>query len=230
VETPGDENTGNEPKGTAEDLPARPGQAAPYTAPRPRIVTRSGWGADETLREAGFVYTSTVKAAFVHHTATGNDYTCSQAPSVIRGIYRYHVVSNGWRDIGYNFLVDRCGTIYEGRAGGVDKPVLGAHTLGFNSDSMGVAVIGTFDTSAPSAEVLDGVAALSAWKLGLYGVDPRGRTYLESAGGNLYPKGVKARLNVISGHRDGYATDCPGAQLYGKLGTVRSTAGRLQGR
>jgi uncharacterized protein with LGFP repeats len=211
-------------------IPGLPGHSESYAAPRPRIVSRSSWGADESLREPGFLYTNSVKVAFVHHTASGNNYSCSQAPSVIRSIYRYHVVTNGWRDIGYNFLVDKCGNIYEGRAGGVDKPVVGAHTLGFNSDSMGVAVIGTFDTSAPSAEVLDGVAALSAWKLGLYGVDPRGRTYLESAGGNLYPKGVKARLNVISGHRDGYATDCPGAQLYGKLGTVRSTAGRLQGR
>ena len=211
-------------------IPALPGHAESHAAPRPRIVTRSGWGADESLREVGFVYTDSVKVAFVHHTASGNNYTCSQAPSVIRSIYRYHVVSNGWRDIGYNFLVDKCGNIYEGRAGGVDKPVMGAHTLGFNSDSMGVAVIGTYSDTAASSDALAAVAELTAWKLGLYGMDPRGSTYLESAGGNLYPQGVKARLNVISGHRDGYATDCPGQQLYGKLGTIRSTAARLQGR
>jgi hypothetical protein len=208
-----------------------PAKEATYTAPRPKIVTRSGWGADETLREAGFVYTDSVKVAFVHHTASGNNYTCAQAPSVIRSIYRYHVVSNGWRDIGYNFLVDKCGTIYEGRAGGIDKPVLGAHTLGFNSDSMGVAVLGTYSgDTKPSAQTLDGVGALAAWKLGLYGMDPRGTAYLVSGGGNLYPKGEKARLNVLSGHRDGYATDCPGVQLYGRLSTIRSTAARLQGR
>jgi hypothetical protein len=113
-------------------------KAQPYIGPRPRIVTRRGWGANESLREKTFVYTKKVKAAFVHHTASGNNYTCSQAPSLIRSIYRYHVKSMGWRDIGYNFLVDKCGNIYEGRAGGVAKPVMGAHTLGFNSNSMGV--------------------------------------------------------------------------------------------
>ncbi|NUQ95492.1 MAG: N-acetylmuramoyl-L-alanine amidase, partial [Streptomyces sp.] len=98
----------------------------PHIGPRPRIVTRRGWGADEDLRERGFAYTKKVKAAFVHHTSSGNTYRCSQAASVIRAIYRYHVVSMGWRDIGYNFLVDKCGTIYEGRAGGVAKAVRGA--------------------------------------------------------------------------------------------------------
>jgi hypothetical protein len=208
----------------------RPGSAQPYIGPRPRIITRSGWGADESLREPGFIYTGSVKVAFVHHTASGSNYTCSQAPSVIRSIYRYHVVSSGWRDIGYNFLIDKCGNIYEGRAGGVDKPVMGAHTLGFNSNSTGIAVLGTYTSTAPSTASVDAIAALTAWKLGLSGMDPRGKTYLVSGGGNLYPKGVNARLNVISGHRDGFATECPGRLLYGKLGSARSAAARLQGR
>ncbi|MGW2516488.1 peptidoglycan recognition protein family protein [Streptomyces sp. NPDC001617] len=205
-------------------------RANPYIGPRPRIITRRGWGANESLREKGFVYTKKVKAAFVHHTASGNGYSCSQAPSVIRGIYRYHVRSMGWRDIGYNFLVDKCGNIYEGRAGGVAKPVLGAHTLGFNTNSMGIAVLGSFGSSKPPAAVLKAIARLTAWKLGLYGANPRGKTYLKSGGGNLYRKGKNVRLNVISGHRDGFATECPGRQLYGKLGTARSTAARYQGR
>lgn len=202
----------------------------PYIGARPRIVTRRGWGANERLRERGFVYTKKVKAAFVHHTASGNKYRCSQVPSVIRGIYRYHVVSSGWRDIGYNFLVDKCGTLYEGRAGGVAKAVMGAHTLGFNSDSMGIAVLGTFNTTKPSAAALKAIARLTAWKLGLYAVNPRGSTYLKSGGGNLYRKGKNVRLNVISGHRDGFATECPGRLLYGKLGSARTTAARYQGR
>lgn len=97
----------------------------PYIGPRPTIIIRKGWGADEKLREKSFAYTKSVKAAFIHHSATGNKYTCSQAPSVLRGIYRYHVKSSGWRDIGYNFAVDKCGNIYEGRAGGVTKAVQG---------------------------------------------------------------------------------------------------------
>ncbi|MEU0334281.1 peptidoglycan recognition protein [Streptomyces sp. NPDC006193] len=207
-----------------------PARAKPYIGPRPRIVTRRGWGADESLREHGFVYTKKVKAAFVHHTASGNRYTCAQAPSVVRSVYRYHVRSMGWRDIGYNFLVDKCGNIYEGRAGGAAKAVLGAHTLGFNSNSMGIAVIGSFGASKPPAAAVKAVARLTAWKLGLYGVNPRGKTYLTSGGGNRYPKGKSVRLNTISGHRDGFATECPGKRLYAKLGTARTSAARYQGR
>ncbi|MGW2650937.1 N-acetylmuramoyl-L-alanine amidase [Streptomyces sp. NPDC001393] len=207
-----------------------PVRGKPYIGPRPRIVTRRGWGADESLRDPGFVYTRTVKVAFVHHTASGNNYTCSQAPSVIRSIYRYHVKSMGWLDIGYNFLVDKCGTVYEGRAGGVTKPVLGAHTAGFNNDSMGIAVIGSYGETKPPGAAVTAVARLTAWKLGLYGADPRGKTYLTSGGGNLFPKGKNVRLDVISGHRDGFATECPGKWLYAKLGTARSGAARYQGR
>ncbi|CAM5570099.1 N-acetylmuramoyl-L-alanine amidase [Streptomyces canus] len=202
----------------------------PYIGARPRIVTRRGWGADEGLRERRFVYTKKVKAAFVHHTASGNGYRCTQVPSLIRGIYRYHVKSMGWRDIGYNFLVDKCGNIYEGRAGGVAKAVLGAHTLGFNTNSMGIAVVGSYGSKKPPAAATTAVARLAAWKLGLYGGNPKGKTYLKSGGGNRYPKGKKVRLNVISGHRDGFATECPGRKLYRKLGSTRTTAARLQGR
>ncbi|MEV7523996.1 peptidoglycan recognition protein [Streptomyces sp. NPDC091371] len=204
--------------------------AAAYIGPRPRIVTRKGWGADESLREPGFVYTSKVKAAFVHHSASGNNYACKDAPAVLRSLYRYHVVSSGWRDFGYNFAVDKCGTVYEGRAGGVSKPVLGAHTMGFNTDSMGIAVLGTYTSTAPPAPALDAVARLTAWKLGLFGADPRAKTTLKSGGGNRFPKGQSVKLNVISGHRDGFATECPGKQLYAKLPPTRTASAKLQGR
>lgn len=206
------------------------GGGKPLIGPRPRIVTRKGWGANEQLRERNFVYTKSVKAAFVHHSATGNNYTCSQADSVLRSIYRYHVKSSGWRDFGYNFAVDKCGNIYEGRAGGVAKPVLGAHTLGFNSNSTGIAVLGSYSKSDPPAAVVNAVARLTAWKLGLYGADPRAKTTLKSGGGNRFKKGTIVKLNVISGHRDGYVTDCPGGRLYSKLGETRDASARLQGR
>ncbi|GHH79829.1 hypothetical protein GCM10018793_33400 [Streptomyces sulfonofaciens] len=230
--------------GTAEPVAASPAvrdavpdtvrdavrDAVPDAAPRPVIVSRADWGADESLRESGFRYTGTVKAAFVHHTDTGNDYTCAQAAEVVRGIYRYHVETMGWRDIGYNFLVDKCGTVYEGRAGGVEKAVMGAHTMGFNTDSTGMAVLGTFTDEDPPQAAVDALAGLAAWKLGLTGADPAGTTSLTSAGGNLFPAGEQVRMNVVSGHRDGYNTDCPGTRLYGMLGTVRSSAAALQGR
>ncbi|MEV6332693.1 peptidoglycan recognition protein [Streptomyces sp. NPDC051909] len=204
--------------------------AKPYIGPRPKIITRKGWGADEKMREKAFGYTKTIKAAFVHHSATGNNYACKQAPSVLRSIYRYHVKSLGWRDFGYNFAVDRCGNIYEGRAGGVAKPVLGAHTLGFNTNSMGVVVLGTFGSATPPAAVVTSVAKLTAWKLGLHGVNPKGKVTLTSGGGNLYKKGRKVKFNAISGHRDGFATECPGGRLYSKLGTARSSSAKYQGR
>ncbi|MFJ5227046.1 peptidoglycan recognition protein [Streptomyces sp. NPDC088400] len=202
----------------------------PYIGPRPRIITRRGWGADERLREKQFGYTKTVKAAFVHHSGTGNNYSCRQSPSVLRGIYRYHVKSSGWRDLGYNFAIDKCGNIYEGRAGGVARPVQGAHTLGFNKNSMGIAVLGTYSGSNPRAAATTAVARLTAWKLGLHGINPRGKVRLTSGGSNKYKKGARVRLNAISGHRDGFVTDCPGARLYRKLGTTRTSSARYQGR
>ncbi|MEV5975279.1 peptidoglycan recognition protein [Streptomyces sp. NPDC051921] len=218
---------------TLAELPAattRALAAKPFIGPRPKIITRKGWGADERMREKGFVYTKTIKAVFVHHSATGNRYTCKQAPSVLRSIYRYHVKSSGWRDFGYNFAVDKCGNIYEGRAGGVAKPVMGAHTLGFNTNSMGIAVLGSYGTTSPPAATLTAIARLTAWKLGLHGVNPKAKTYLTSGGGNLYKKGRKVRFNVIAGHRDGFATECPGGRLYNKLGTARSASAKYQGR
>ncbi|EST31888.1 hypothetical protein N566_20485 [Streptomycetaceae bacterium MP113-05] len=200
-----------------------------HVGPRPGIVIRDGWGADADLREGGFVYGNDVKAAFVHHTAGSNGYTCKEAPNVIRGIYRYHVKSLGWRDIGYNFLIDKCGTIYEGRAGGVIEPVRGAHTLGFNSSSMGVAVLGNFEQKEPSKEATDAIAKLTAWKLGLYDVNANSSTRLTSEGGK-YRKGDRVKMHTIAGHRDGFATACPGRQLYDELGAIRELAAELQGR
>lgn len=202
----------------------------PYLGPRPRIVTRKGWGADETLREKGAGYTGPVKVAFVHHSATGDNYTCEEAPTVLRSIYRYHVKSSGWRDIGYNFAVDKCGNIYEGRSGGVAKAVMGAHTLGFNSDSTGIAVLGSYDTTAPPAAVTTALAKLTAWKLGLYGGNPAGEVTVTSQGGGKYAKGKQVSLNTVSGHRDGFITECPGTRLYQKLGEIRKLAATDQGR
>ncbi|QDL75667.1 N-acetylmuramoyl-L-alanine amidase [Streptomyces malaysiensis subsp. malaysiensis] len=204
--------------------------AARYGAPRPRIVTRAGWGADEKIRETGHVYSKTVKVAFIHHTVTGNKYSCSEAPSLLRSIYRYHVKSLGWRDYGYNFTIDKCGNIYEGCSGGVAKAVRGAHTLGFNTDSMGVAVLGTFSTRKPPAKAVTAIAKLTAWKLGLFKRNPRGTTHLVSGGGNKYKRGTSVKLDVIAGHRDGFATECPGERLHEKLGSARKAAARLQGR
>jgi uncharacterized protein with LGFP repeats len=203
--------------------------ASTRIAPRPPIVTRSGWGADESLRERDFAYTGSVRAVFVHHTVTGNGYSCAQAPAVLRGIYRYHVVSEGWRDIGYNFLIDKCGTIYEGRAGGVTQPVLGAHTLGFNNDTSGIAVLGTFTKANPSTAAVQALETLAAWKLSLSGVNANSHTTLISKGSDRFPAGHHVLFPTISGHRDAYKTDCPGAKLYDQLPAIRRAAAAMQG-
>ncbi|TDC26235.1 N-acetylmuramoyl-L-alanine amidase [Streptomyces sp. 8K308] len=218
---------------SAGDAPAPGEEPAPLAGAaddglRPPIVTRAGWGADESLRESGFVYTDTVKTVFVHHTAGSNDYACSEVPSLIRSIYLYHVESQGWRDVGYNFFVDRCGTLYEGRAGGIAEPVQGAHTLGFNHNSAGVAVLGTYDDTGVSADARDALSRLVAWKLGLHGVDPSGTSNRTSTGGQ-WPAGTTVELDNVSGHQDAYPTDCPGGKLYDLLPTIRTTATELQG-
>ena len=199
--------------------------ASSSTAPRPPINSRTSWGADESLVQNPPEYSETIKAVFVHHTAGTNTYSCAESPSIIKSIFLYHVRSNGWNDIGYNFLVDKCGTIFEGRGGGVDRPVLGAHTYGFNTDATGVSVLGTHTTTAPGQAAQDSVAKIAAWKLGLHGGDPTGTTTLtERATDGKYPYGTNVTFNTISGHRDGFATECPGDLLYAKLGDIRTAA------
>ncbi|HEX2807779.1 MAG TPA: peptidoglycan recognition protein, partial [Kineosporiaceae bacterium] len=192
----------------------------------PPIVSRAGWQADESIRRAAPTYSSAARVMFVHHTTSSNGYDCSQSPAIIRGEYAYHALSLGWNDIGYNFLVDKCGTVYEGRYGGIDRPVIGAQTYGFNTNSAGIAVIGTYTgTSAPPA-VLASVARLAAWKLSLAGLSPTGTsTLVESASDSHgFIGGRSYVLPTISGHRDGYATECPGDALYAQLPALRSLA------
>ncbi|MFB6778917.1 N-acetylmuramoyl-L-alanine amidase [Streptomyces sp. NPDC056352] len=204
--------------------------APPSTVPKPPITSRAGWGADESISPEAPEYNDTVKAVFVHHTAGTNDYSCADSASVVRGIYAYHVKSEGWKDIGYNFLVDKCGTIFEGRKGGLDRPVLGAHTYGFNRESTGISVLGTYtNTAAPSA-VTTSVARIAAWKLGQYKGDPAGSTMLTAGAngsngfGKAFTAGTQYSFKQISGHRDGFNTECPGTMLYGQLPTIRSLA------
>ena len=199
--------------------------AGPLSAERPAMTSRSAWGADESLVKDPPTYTAGTQAMFVHHTAGTNDYTCAESASIVRGVFLYHVQSNGWNDIGYHFLVDKCGTVFEGRAGGVDKPVLGAHTYGFNTATSSVSVLGDYSTAATNAAVRASVAKVAAWKLGLYGIDPTGTTVLTSGADNgKYKLGQKVTFHRISGHRDGYPTECPGQHLYDDLPEIRTLA------
>jgi flagellar hook assembly protein FlgD len=194
--------------------------------PEPTIVTRAQWGADEALR-AGQPSYGQVRCAFVHHTVNANDYSRAQAPALVRGIYYYHTRVNGWNDIGYNFLIDRFGTIYEGRYGGVARAVIGAQVLGFNSMSTGVSLIGTFQTVAPSKAALRSLEQLLAWKLDLSHLDPQGTARVECMTTQMYRAGQWVRIPVISGHRQVNYTECPGNVLFGLLPTIRAAVAAI---
>lgn len=206
----------------AYELPAA--RTAVPARPVPNVVTRAQWGANEKLVRAAPEYTTDVQVLFVHHTAESNGYSCSESASIIRGIQAYHVKSNHWNDIGYNFLVDKCGTLFEGRRGGITRAVLGAHTLGFNAHSAAIAVLGNYSSRGVSAKVRTVIAQVAAYKLGAYGNTPAGRTALISSGSDRYADGSRAVLNRISGHRDTGKTECPGTTLYRQLGSIRGIA------
>lgn len=205
----------------------QPPASAQASGSRPAVYTRAQWGADESLRRANPEY-GTIRVGFVHHTAGSNTYTQADVPAIIRGIYAYHVNGRGWNDIGYNFLVDKYGRMWEGRYGGMDKPVIGAHTGGYNSQSFAMSALGTFNTTVPPSAMLTAYNKLYAWKLSLHRVDPLGSTVMTDADG--YP--TRTYRN-ISGHRDyndgSNNTECPGDALYAKINGIRSAARSLQG-
>jgi hypothetical protein len=202
------------------------GRDLPALQPRPvpSLISRAGWGANEAIVKGPAEYTSDVQVLFVHHTADSNGYSCGDSARIVRGIEAYHVRSKGWDDIGYNFLVDKCGQLFEGRRGGESRPVLGAHTLGFNAHSAAIAVIGNYSGTAVSSLVKNVIAQVAAYKLGMYGNLASSRTMLLSSGSDRYAKGRLASLNRISGHRDTGRTECPGNTLYAQLPSIRAIA------
>jgi hypothetical protein len=192
--------------------------AAAVTTPKPVIYSREQWGADEKIRGKSSLHYGDVHAGFVHHTVNANDYTRAEIPGLLRSIYAYHVKSRGWSDIGYNFLIDRFGRIWEGRYGGVDRPVVGAHTLGYNDDSFAASAIGNYQITRPSKAMIQAYGALFAWKLSLHGVDAA----------STHQWVTKSWFQAINGHRDAAATLCPGQYLYDKLPKIRKLASAAQ--
>ena len=190
----------------------------------PPLISRRVWGADESIRRAAPRYATSVQFAVVHHTAGTNNYSPSQSAAIVRGIEVYHVKGNGWNDIGYNFLVDKYGQVFEGRYGGIDKNVIGAHAEGFNTGSVGVAVLGTYNASAPPAAARTALANLLAWRLDIAHVDPLSQVTVASGGNPKFAAGVPVLLRAVSGHRDTGPTTCPGNALYAQLGAIAAAA------
>ena len=196
----------------------------PRHAPMPRLRLRADWGANERLRTSDPVYLDRIKQVHVHHTAGKNGYSREEVPGIIRSMYWYHTKQLGWSDLGYNFLVDRFGRIWVGRAGGYRKRVRGAHTLGFNHASFGVAAIGNYDKARGNERLKGAITRLVAWKLDREGRAPAGRVRIYSKGSDRFPKGTRLKLPAIGSHRRTNLTACPGDNLYEFIPRLRERA------
>ncbi|MDX6680226.1 MAG: hypothetical protein QOG94_265 [Solirubrobacteraceae bacterium] len=195
----------------------------------PPIVSREAWGAQACGPPRAAPSYGSVQAAFVHHTVDANDYGPQDSPAIVRAICRYHRDAKGWRDIGYNFLVDRFGQVFEGRAGGIEQAVVGAQAQGYNDVSTGVANIGTFGAVAQTPEAVHATARLLAWKLALHGAPVQGQVTVLSRGGpsNRHPAGTAVTFERIAAHRDADSTSCPGDALFAQLPEIRRQAAEL---
>ncbi|HET7734737.1 MAG TPA: FG-GAP-like repeat-containing protein [Nocardioidaceae bacterium] len=207
-----------EPLPPETDDPSIVPAAGADVTPQPQIFSRAQWGADERMRDKSALRYGEVHAGFVHHTVNANGYTRAEVPSILRGIYAYHTQSRGWSDIGYNFLVDRFGRIWEGRYGGVGRPAVGAHTLNYNEYAFAMSAIGNFENVEPSAAMLDAYGRLFAWKLSLHGVSAASTR--QWVGSRAFP--------AVNGHRDAASTACPGRYLYRKIPAIRELAAKYQ--
>ncbi len=194
------------------------GLSAPIEAqnvPQPTIISRAEWGANEDWMTWPPEY-SPVRKIIIHHTVTGNDE--ADPAAIVRAIYYYHAVVRGWGDIAYNYLVDRYGNIYEGRAGGAN--VVGGHTTSYNVGSVGIGVLGTFGNASgstdPSSTLVNAIAKLCAWVAARNGIDPLGQSLF-----------IDVTAPNIAGHRDYDITSCPGDYLYVDLDPIRQATRQL---
>jgi hypothetical protein len=215
------------------------GAVAAATTAQPAVISRAGWGANESLRfdangnELFPPVFQTIQKLIVHHTATQNNDPTPAA--TVRAIYYYDTVTQGWGDMGYNFLIDEQGTIYEGRCTGLyhlacdpteedalGKGVTGAHAIGFNSGTVGIALLGTLTHQDATPEARDALTRLLAWIAGGHGIDPHGSSlYVNPV------SGTQATFANIAGHRDVAATECPGGVFYATLPALRDSVATL---
>ena len=191
----------------------------------PPVVTRASWGAPSGSR-CNTTYDQNLQAAGVHHTAGSNNYTRAQAAGIMRGMHNYHANTLGWCDIGYNAVVDKFGTIYEGRYGGLDKNVQGAHVGGFNRGTFGISMMGNYDTVPTTPAMIRSVGEMIGWKAALGDFHPQGSASYTplSFGGSKYTGGVAMTLPNVFAHRDAHNNACPGQYGYAQMDTIRSIA------
>jgi uncharacterized protein with LGFP repeats len=207
------------------------GIAAPLPGSGPKVISRAQWGADESLRCEDPTYDDGVSAITVHHTAGRNDYARNESPAIVRAIYAYHAKTLGWCDIGYNALVDKYGQIFEGRYGGLDRPVEGAHAGGFNENTAGVALMGNYESEPPSDAAIQAIGQFIGWRAKMAGLDPKGTTTLYSEGTEYtrYDEGEAVQLPIVFAHRDVGNTTCPGDAAYALMDRIRDLAANAAG-
>ncbi|NUL45207.1 SpoIID/LytB domain-containing protein [Cellulosimicrobium funkei] len=191
---------------------------------KPRIITRAQWGADESKVKDWGTPSTDLQAMYVHHTAGSNNYTESGAYAQIRGIFQYHAVSLNWGDIGYQFLVDKYGNIFQGRRGSIEKPVQGAQAGGFNTDTIGISAMGNYDVASAPAPMVRAIEKVLAWQAYRYGVDPTSTVTLTQRGNASsarWSDGHRVSVPTILGHKVTNTTACPGRYLDAQLPTIR---------
>jgi hypothetical protein len=223
-----------EPAGRAAAASLTGAQPVLHAGPgQPSIIARNAW-AQGKAPPAVLPSYGTVKLAFVHHTDNPNGYSAAEVPAMLYAIYQFHRYTRGWDDIGYNFVIDLSGRIWEARLGGIDQAVVGAQAGGYNKESTGVAVLGTFDSVLPTSAALGALQRLLAWKLSLHGVPTTGRVTVEvnpaDAFYTPFKPGAHVSLPRVAGHRDGDSTGCPGNALYARLPAIRPQVQALAGR
>ncbi|MFI6870949.1 N-acetylmuramoyl-L-alanine amidase [Nocardia sp. NPDC050406] len=207
--------------------------AAPLPGGGPKVISRAQWGADESMRCEDPTYDKDgVAGITVHHTAGRNDYSKSESAGIVRAIYAYHAKTLGWCDIGYNALVDKYGQIFEGRAGGLDKPVQGAHAGGFNENTSGVAFMGNHEEEAPSEAAVQAMGDFVGWRAKIASLDPEGSTTMISEGSEYtrYALNESVKLPIVFAHRDVGNTSCPGDAAYDLMDRIRGIAAGATGQ
>lgn len=192
------------------------------------VVTRAEWGANQAYMTWSPKYANAAHVV-VHHTAGTNNYTAAQSASIVAGIYYYHAVTLDWGDIGYNFLVDKYGQVFEGRYGTLSsaagKMVIGGHARGVNTGTMGISMMGNYVSTSPTDVQIDRVGKMAGWFLKRSGVTNASAsasfTILTT---EKYKAGQVVNLPRILAHRDVGYTTCPGDGGYSKMGQIRSVA------
>ncbi|MCB0642649.1 MAG: N-acetylmuramoyl-L-alanine amidase, partial [Phaeodactylibacter sp.] len=199
-------NPGKTPEGQNPTVPLEDRSFCP--CPHPDYMARLDWCPTGDCPVDATPAFTTVTHLIVHHSAGSN--TSSDWAARVRSIWNGHVNGNGWDDIGYNWLIDPNGVLYQGRG----ENVLGAHFCGTNGGTMGVCMMGTYTDVLPTPEAINTLKELLAWKACLEDIDPLDFSFHASSGLNLFH---------ISGHRDGCATECPGELFYNQFDLLRDT-------